>query len=104
MDASVLGDDVQNLNTLSVIASESYEKFVSDLQNDMKENLRERPVKVDIDVFNEWASSVAELRGYAESVMENVESALKDVESIVTEESIRQEVMDILESKYGNPI
>ena len=58
--------------------------------------------KVDIDVFNEWASSVAELRGYAESVMENVESALKDVESIVTEESIRQEVMDILESKYSD--
>lgn len=58
--------------------------------------------KVDIDVFNKWATDVAELRKYAESVMENVEAALKEVESIVTEESIRQEVMDILASKYSD--
>lgn len=50
-DWATLEDSVHDVNLLTVIASESYEKFVSDLQNDMKENLRERPVKVDIDVF-----------------------------------------------------
>ncbi|GHU91100.1 hypothetical protein AGMMS49925_05120 [Deltaproteobacteria bacterium] len=35
-DLDALGEDVQDVNTLTVIASESYAKFVSDLQNKIR--------------------------------------------------------------------
>lgn len=52
-DAQLLGaDDIQRVNVLTVIASESYETFVRDLQSDIRSTLRERPQKVDIDFFS----------------------------------------------------
>ena len=51
-DAQLLGpDEVQRVNVLTVIASESYETFVRDLQSDIRGMLRERPQKVEIDFF-----------------------------------------------------
>lgn len=58
-DAQLLGpDEVQRVNVLTVIASESYETFVRDLQSDIKETLRERPQKVEIDFFSGRTLSV----------------------------------------------
>ena len=58
-DAQLLGpDEVQRVNVLTVIASESYETFVRDLQRDIKETLRERPQKVEIDFFSGKTLSV----------------------------------------------
>ena len=52
-DAQLLGpDDVHRVNLLTVIASESYESFVSDLQSDIKKTLRERPNTVEMDLFS----------------------------------------------------
>ena len=52
-DADVLGDtEVQRVNTLTVIASESYADFVSSLQTDISQALRERPKKVDKNLFS----------------------------------------------------
>ena len=52
-DAQLLGpDDVHRVNLLTVIASESYESFVRDLQSDIKKTLRERPKKVEMDLFS----------------------------------------------------
>lgn len=52
MDADVLGEDqVQELNKLTVIASESYTQFVGDLQNKIKEVLYERPTKATVEYF-----------------------------------------------------
>jgi type III restriction enzyme len=52
-DAQLLGaDDVHRVNLLTVIASESYETFVRDLQSDIKSTLRERPKKVEMDMFS----------------------------------------------------
>ena len=52
-DAQLLGvDDVHRVNLLTVIASESYESFVGDLQSDIKKTLRERPKKVEMDFFS----------------------------------------------------
>lgn len=42
---------VHGVNTLTVIASESYAGFVSDLQKDIKSNLYERPTKASVDYF-----------------------------------------------------
>ncbi len=51
MDKELLGSEVFNVNMLTVIASDSYASFVSNLQNEMKENMAERPRKADFDFF-----------------------------------------------------
>ena len=51
MDFESLGDEVQEVNKLTVIANESYKDFVDGLQKETKEALRERPTKADIKYF-----------------------------------------------------
>ena len=47
-DLNVLGEGaVQEVNLLTVIASESYEKFAEALQKDIRSELRDRPVRID---------------------------------------------------------
>ena len=50
-DASVLGNDVQNVNVLTVIASESYESFAKGLQSEIAEAIIDRPRAVTRDLF-----------------------------------------------------
>ena len=51
-DAALLGaDEVHRVNLLTVVASESYETFVRDLQADIRSTLRARPKRVDMDLF-----------------------------------------------------
>lgn len=51
-DAEVLGEtEVQQVNMLTVIASESYKDFVGGLQSDIAADLRERPKRVTEDLF-----------------------------------------------------
>lgn len=51
MDSSVPGIDVHEMNVLTVIASESYEQFAKQLQNEIAETLSDRPRKADRDFF-----------------------------------------------------
>lgn len=51
MDAEVLGDKVQDINVLTVIASESYAGFVDGLQKQTEAVLYDRPRKADIEYF-----------------------------------------------------
>ena len=51
MDANVLGKDVQNINVLTVIASESYDSFAKGLQTEMAEAVADRPRAVTADLF-----------------------------------------------------
>ena len=51
MDTTVCGDAVHDINKLTVIASESYAGFVSDLQRDIKKDLYDRPTKASIEYF-----------------------------------------------------
>ena len=52
-DAEVCGESlVQSVNTLTVIASESYAGFVADLQSEIKSDLYERPTKASVEYFN----------------------------------------------------
>ena len=51
MDKDTCGDDVQKINMLTVIASESYMTFVSDLQSDIKSVLYDRPTKASMEYF-----------------------------------------------------
>lgn len=52
MDAETLGDKVQDINVLTVIASESYAVFVDALQKQTEEVLYDRPRKATIDYFS----------------------------------------------------
>lgn len=51
MDTSVLGEDVQHINLLTVIASESYKSFAKGLQTEMAEDVKDRPRKVEPALF-----------------------------------------------------
>lgn len=51
MDTNILGNDVQNVNVLTVIASESYNSFSKDLQTEMAEAVADRPRAVTEDLF-----------------------------------------------------
>ena len=46
MDENALGNDVHNINVLTVIASESYDKFAKSLQSEIAEAVGSRPRQV----------------------------------------------------------
>ena len=50
-DFELLGNDVHEINKLTVIANESYDQFARNLQEEIKELLADRPVKVDVTLF-----------------------------------------------------
>ena len=47
MDFETLGENIHELNKLTVIANESYSDFVGDLQRETRDVLRDRPTKAD---------------------------------------------------------
>ena len=51
MDTNALGNDVHNVNVLTVIASESYDSFAKGLQTEMADAVADRPRAVTIDLF-----------------------------------------------------
>ena len=50
-DANVLGNDVHNVNILTVIASESYDSFAKGLQSEIAEAVADRPRSITVDLF-----------------------------------------------------
>lgn len=51
MDVNVLGNDVHNVNVLTVIASESYDSFAKGLQSEIAEAVADRPRAVTTELF-----------------------------------------------------
>ena len=51
MDTNALGNDVHNVNVLTVIASESYDSFAKGLQTEMAEAVADRPRAVTPELF-----------------------------------------------------
>ena len=51
MDFETLGENIHELNKLTVIANESYSDFVGDLQRETRDVLRDRPTKADTAYF-----------------------------------------------------
>lgn len=50
-DQELLGADVHNINKLTVIANESYDSFVRNLQEELSEVIAERPQKLSENIF-----------------------------------------------------
>ena len=73
-DLELLGNDVHEINKLTVIANESYDQFARDLQSELKELLADRPVKVDVALFenkvieNEAGEKIRITKEQAESI------------------------------------
>lgn len=51
MDTNLLGEDVHNVNVLTVVANESYDSFAKGLQTELAEAVAGRPCMVTIDFF-----------------------------------------------------
>lgn len=51
MDANVLGNDIHNVNVLTVIASESYDSFAKGLQTEFADAIVDRPTVITTDLF-----------------------------------------------------
>ncbi len=51
MDSSVLESDFFNINTLTVVASESYDSFAKELQNEIVKSLSDRPIKLSTSIL-----------------------------------------------------
>ncbi|MBU9712038.1 type III restriction-modification system endonuclease [Evansella tamaricis] len=51
MDTQMLGEDVQKVNVLTVIANESYESFTKGLQSEIAEVVADRPREVTAELF-----------------------------------------------------
>ena len=79
MDAELLGDDVHEVNQLTVIANESYADFTSALQRETREVLRERPTKATIDYFeNKKIKMGEEIHTISESEASHIIVYLED--------------------------
>lgn len=66
MDENVLGADVHNINVLTVIASESYDKFAKGLQSEIAEAVGSRPRQVTEVLFEN--TKVHDKDGYEEII------------------------------------
>ena len=51
MDSNILGNDVHNVNVLTVIASESYNSFAKGLQDELADAVANRPLSITVDLF-----------------------------------------------------
>lgn len=51
LDYEMIGDQVHEINKLTVIASESYETFAKGLQNEIAATLKDRPQKAEVEFF-----------------------------------------------------
>lgn len=51
IDTNALGNDVHNVNLLTVIASESYDSFAKGLQSEIADAVSDRPKAVTVDLF-----------------------------------------------------
>lgn len=60
MDLDVCGESIHSINMLTVIASESYKNFVSDLQKQIKEVLYDRPSKASVEYFSQKVISTVD--------------------------------------------
>lgn len=72
MDVQSCGDSVHDINELTVIASESYKTFVTDLQSDIKEVLYDRPTAATKEYFKGQSVIVDDVSMFIDEDQANV--------------------------------
>ena len=70
MDVNVLGNDVHNVNVLTVIASESYDSFAKGLQSELADAVASRPKAVTPELF--MGKTITDAQGNTDVITEDV--------------------------------
>ena len=99
MDSNVLGDEVHNVNILTVIANESYESFANHLQAEIAELVADRPIEVTVDFFENKV--IKDSQGLNELVIDH-KLANKLINGLIRNEYIDDD--SLLTDKYYDDI
>lgn len=75
MDTNALGNDVHNVNVLTVIASESYDSFAKGLQTEMAEAVADRPKAITPELFTDH--NIVDVYGNENIITPNVAMAIQ---------------------------
>lgn len=70
MDSGVLGNDVHNINVLTVIASESYDSFAKGLQTELADAVANRPKAVTPELF--MGRTITDAQGNTDVITDDV--------------------------------
>ena len=70
MDSGVLGNDVHNINVLTVIASESYDSFAKGLQSELADAVANRPKAVTPEIF--MGRTITDAHGNTDVITDDV--------------------------------
>ena len=93
MDTNLLGEDVHNVNVLTVVANESYDSFAKGLQTELAEAVADRPRMVSIDLFK---NKIIKDASGAEQVVD-IDLAQSICEGLITSGYVKK---GILTDKY----
>ncbi|MCM1567072.1 MAG: DEAD/DEAH box helicase family protein [Dehalobacter sp.] len=93
MDTNLLGEDVHNINVLTVVANESYDSFAKGLQAELAEAVADRPRMVTMELFKNKV--IKDVSG-AEQVID-IELAQSIYEGLITSGYVKK---GILTDKY----
>ena len=74
MDTGLLGEEVHNVNVLTVIASESYDSFAKGLQSEIAEAVSERPKMITVDLFK--GKVIQDAAGAEQVIDDNIAQAI----------------------------
>lgn len=89
MDTNLLGEDVHNLNVLTVVANESYDSFAKGLQTELAEAVADRPRLVTVDLFK---NKVIKDASGAEQVVD-IDLAQSIYEGLITSGYVKKGVL-----------
>ena len=89
MDSNVLGNDVHNINVLTVIASESYDSFAEGLQSELADAVAGRPVAVTAELFK--GKVIRDVNGNEQVVDNNTAQAI--FEDMITNGYVKRGVL-----------
>ena len=70
MDSGVLGNDVHNINVLTVIASESYDSFAKGLQTELADAVASRPKAVTPELF--MGKTITDAQGNTDVITDDI--------------------------------
>ncbi|MHB1041426.1 MAG: type III restriction-modification system endonuclease [Eubacteriales bacterium] len=89
MDTNLLGEDVHNVNVLTVVANESYDSFAKGLQTELAEAVADRPRMVTVDLFK---NKVIKDASGAEQVVD-IDLAQSIYEGLITSGYVKKGVL-----------
>ena len=100
LDFEMIGEQVHEVNKLTVIASESYESFAKGLQKEIASTLKDRPQKAEVEYFigKVVSNETGESRRLTEEDAKNLNKILFKTDVIDIDDKITEEGRKLIES------